>query len=220
VNKFSILLFIVILVIFGGLFFVLQGNMFKKTTDTQSPVIPSDDGTLKLVQQQPQQQVQPQSSASAQAQQPAPTFGVAEGVKASYSAVIKTSKGDITLTLYGKYAPNTVKNFITKAQSGYYNGLIFHRVENWVIQGGDPKGDGTGGGVMRTELNDIPFGTGSLGVARGQDINVSNDSQFFITKSDAAWLNQQYTNFGQVTSGMDVVGKIEKGDKILGITVE
>ena len=70
---------------------------------------------------------------------------------------------------------------------------------------------------MPTEINNKPFVVGSLGVARGQDIKISNDSQFFITKTDASWLNNQYTNFGIVTEGMDVVNKIEIGDKILGI---
>ncbi|MCL5009971.1 MAG: peptidylprolyl isomerase, partial [Patescibacteria group bacterium] len=97
--------------------------------------------------------------------------------------------------------------------------LIFHRVENWVIQGGDPNGNGTGGGPMPTELNNKPFVIGSLGVARGGNINISNNAQFFITKTDASWLNGKYTNFGIVTSGMDVVNKIKVGDKILGISV-
>lgn len=134
-------------------------------------------------------------------------------------AVIKTSKGDITLTLFSDKAPNTVKNFSDKVKSGFYNNLTFHRVEDWVIQGGDPSGNGTGGGKMPTELNSEPFIVGSLGVARGQDIKVSNDAQFFITKTDASWLNNQYTNFGIVTSGMDVVKKIEIGEKILGISI-
>ena len=99
-------------------------------------------------------------------------------------------------------------------------GFGFHRVEDWVIQGGDPTGTGSGGGQMQTEINSKPFVTGSLGVARGGDPRISNDSQFFIVKSDAAWLNQQYTNFGIVTEGMDVVNKIQIGDKILGITIE
>lgn len=130
---------------------------------------------------------------------------------------IKTSKGDIVLSLYENEAPKTVENFINKAKSGFYNNLTFHRAEDWVIQGGDPKGDGTGGGNMSTELNDKPFVIGSLGVARGQDIKISNDSQFFITKKEASWLNKQYTNFGMVEKGMDVVERIEIGDKILGI---
>lgn len=136
------------------------------------------------------------------------------------TATITTSQGDITMTLYSNEAPNTVRNFIQKGQSGYYNNLTFHRVEDWVLQGGDPLGNGTGGGKIATELNSKPFVTGSVGVARGQDINVSNDSQFFITKSDASWLNNQYTNFGIVTSGMDVVNKMKKGDKIINITFE
>lgn len=135
-------------------------------------------------------------------------------------AVIKTSKGDIALTLYADDAPNTVANFAKKAKDGFYKNLFFHRVEDWVIQGGDPDGNGTGGGEMSTEINDKPFVVGSLGVARKNNIEISNDAQFFITKTDAGFLNQQYTNFGIVTSGMDVVNKIEVGDKILGITVE
>lgn len=135
-------------------------------------------------------------------------------------ATITTSKGDIVLKFFQKEAPNTVLNFYNKAKSGFYNGLTFHRVEDWVIQGGDPKGDGTGGGSMPTELNDEPFGIGALGVARASDIKVSNDSQFFITKKDSQFLNKQYTNFGTVTAGMDVVNKIQIGDKILKIVVQ
>lgn len=135
-------------------------------------------------------------------------------------AVISTSKGDIALTLYPDDAPNTVANFAKKATEGFYKTLDFHRVEDWVIQGGDPDGNGMGGGKMTTELNNKPFVVGSLGVARGGDIRVSNDAQFFITKKGSSFLNGQYTNFGIVTKGMDVVEKIEVGDKILGITVE
>lgn len=139
------------------------------------------------------------------------------------TATISTSKGDIVLMLYPDVAPLAVANFVKKAQSGFYNGLDFHRVEDWVIQGGDPKGNGTGGNDMQTELNSKPFVTGSLGVAahpgpNGKNIN--NDAQFFIVKSDSNWLNGQYTNFGIVKSGMDIVNKIAVGDKIVGIRVE
>ena len=113
-----------------------------------------------------------------------------------------------------------IKNFINKSQSGFYKDLTFHRVEDWVVQGGDPQGNGTGGGQMLTESNQLPFVDGSLGVARGPDPRISNDAQFFITKGTASHLDGQYTNFGIVTSGMDVVNKIQIGDKILGITVE
>lgn len=135
-------------------------------------------------------------------------------------AVIQTSKGNITVELYPNETPKTVENFATKAQSGYYSNLTFHRVEDWVIQGGDPLGNGTGGGKMPTELSQHAFELGSLGVARGGDIKVSNDSQFFICTKDCAWLTGQYTNFGKVTEGMDVAMKIAVGDKILGVTME
>lgn len=133
-------------------------------------------------------------------------------------ATIKTTKGEITVELYAKDAPNTVQNFLQKAKSGYYAGLTFHRVESWVVQGGDPKGNGTGGGTMPTELSEHTFEIGSLGVARGGDINVSNDSQFFICTDDCSWLTGQYTNFGKVIKGMDVVKKIVVGDKMLSIS--
>ena len=73
---------------------------------------------------------------------------------------------------------------------------------------------------MLTALTKRPFIAGSLGIARGQDITISNDAQFFITKQDASWLNEKYTNFGIVTKGMDIVKKIQVGDKILEISVQ
>lgn len=167
---------------------------------------------------QGQQGQQPQQQQPQQQQQAAPIGP--EEVLAPSSATIATSKGNITIELYATEAAKTVNNFAQKAKSGYYKNLIFHRVEDWVIQGGDPLGNGTGGGQMATELNNEPFVVGSVGVARGSNPQISNDSQFFITKSDATWLNNQYTNFGKVTSGMDVVNKIQIGDKILSITTK
>lgn len=134
-------------------------------------------------------------------------------------ATIATSKGNIVVTFFPE-AQNTVKNFVTKAESNFYNNLTFHRVEDWVVQGGDPAGDGTGGGNIPIEFNNKPFVVGSLGIASRGDGKVQNDAQFFIVKTDASWLNGQYTNFGQVIDGMDVVEKIAIGDKILKITVE
>lgn len=135
-------------------------------------------------------------------------------------ATISTSKGDIVVKLYPESAPKTVQNFLGKAQSNYYQNLTFHRVESWVIQGGDPLGNGTGGGTMPTELSQVPFKVGSLGVARGGDIEVSNDSQFFICTDDCAWLTGQYTNFGEVIQGMDIAKSIAVGDQILGISYQ
>lgn len=137
--------------------------------------------------------------------------------------VIDTTKGKIVAKLYTEPeagVAGTIKNFEDKAKAGYFNGLTFHRVEDWVIQGGDPDGNGTGGGDMPSEYNMVPFGIGALGVARGQDPAINNDSQFFITKTEAGFLDGQYTNWGQVTEGMDVVNAIAIGDKINSITVE
>lgn len=137
--------------------------------------------------------------------------------------VIDTAKGTIVCSLATDAAANvknTIANFEQKANSGYFDGLKFHRVENWVIQGGDPLGNGTGGGKMPAEYNRLHFGAGALGVARGADKSKNNDSQFFITKTDASWLDGEYTNWGQVAEGMDVVQKIAIGDKINSVRVE
>ena len=217
-NKLQLSISITIIAIFLVIIIITQAGSTTKNA-TQVPTLPPDASTFTLISPTTTQQHQVQGQ---QTQQAMPTFGVEEGVKASYSAVIKTTKGNISVTLDGKDAPKTVLNFINKAKSDFYKGLKFHRVEDWVVQGGDPKGDGTGGNLVQTELNTVPFVAGSLGVAGIQAQNggiVSNDSQFFITKTDASWLNQKYTNFGEVTDGMDVVNSLQVGDKILGITV-
>jgi peptidyl-prolyl cis-trans isomerase B (cyclophilin B) len=136
---------------------------------------------------------------------------------------IDTAKGQIVCKLYTDPeagVTKTVANFEAKAKAGYFNGLTFHRVEDWVIQGGDPLGNGTGGGNMPSEYNQIDFVAGALGVARGGDPAINNDSQFFITKTASSFLDGQYTNWGQVVKGMDVVAKIAIGDKINSIKVE
>ncbi len=130
------------------------------------------------------------------------------------------SGGSFTFELRADLAPKTVANFTKKAKDGFYDGLTFHRVEDWVVQGGDPDGTGRGGGKMPSELNELPFSKGSVGIARGPDIKLNNDSQFFVVKSDASWLNNQYTNFGQVTSGLDVVRIIKIGDRIQTVSVD
>jgi peptidyl-prolyl cis-trans isomerase B (cyclophilin B) len=217
-KKFHVMLFLIILIAFGGILYVSQRSVSKSLFGNQVPQLPQQSSinifatpkVLGQVQQSGGQQQQPTTQ---------PTTVIQGPLAASVSATIETSKGNITLTLYGDVAPNTVANFINKANSGYYKGLIFHRVEDWVIQGGDPMGNGTGGGEIATEINQRPFVQGSIGMARGNNIQISNDSQFFITKTDASWLNGQYDNFGIVTNGMDVVNAIQIGDKILGITI-
>jgi peptidyl-prolyl cis-trans isomerase B (cyclophilin B) len=147
---------------------------------------------------------------------PTPDTSVLQATESS-KAIIQTSKGSITVELFNRDAQKAVENFYIKSQSGFYTNLKFHRVEDWVIQGGDPKGNGTGGGTMPSEYNTKPFIVGSLGMARGADKAISNDSQFFITKSASSWLDNEYINFGTVTEGMSVVNRIQIGDTITSI---
>ncbi len=131
---------------------------------------------------------------------------------------LSTQYGDITIKLYTDKIPNFSQNFIQKTKSGHYDGLTFHRVEpGFVVQGGDPLGNGTGGQTIPSEIDQTPFVRGSVGVARGTDINFNNDSQFFIclTTEMCSQLTGQYTNFGEVISGMEIVDQIQVGDQIL-----
>src|SRR5437868_10542219 len=137
--------------------------------------------------------------------------------------VIDTPKGTIVCSLATDATAGvsgTIANFEQKANSGFFNGLKFHRVENWVIQGGDPSGTGSGGGKMPAEYNTLPFNEGALGVARGPDKSRNSDCQFFIVKNNSRFLDGEYTNFGQVIEGMDVVQSISRGDTMSKVAVE
>lgn len=137
-------------------------------------------------------------------------------------ATIVTDKGTIKFELYENEAPITTKNFIELAQKGFYDGLTFHRVEpQFVIQGGDPKGDGTGGSekTIPLEINpNLTHKKGAVGMARSQERD-SASSQFYICLEDAKFLDGNYAVFGQVIEGQDVVEKIQKGDKMLKVTI-
>lgn len=129
---------------------------------------------------------------------------------ALYTATLKTSMGDIVIALTAKDTPMTVNNFVVLARQGFYDGTIFHRViKDFMIQGGDPDGNGTGGpGYMfDDEFTSEEFdGPGIVAMAnRGPD---TNGSQFFITHAETPWLNGKHTIFGRVTKGMDVVDAI------------
>ncbi len=135
------------------------------------------------------------------------------------SVTVELQKGgSFTIALFPASAPKTVENFLAKVRSGFYASKTFHRVEDWVVQGGDPDGTGRGGGTMPSEYNDLTFGVGAVGIARGADKAVNNDAQWFVTKKPSAFLDRNYTNFGQVTAGMDVVQGIAIGDKIKRVT--
>ena len=137
-------------------------------------------------------------------------------------AEIETEKGLIKFELYESKAPITVKNFIELANSGFYNDLKFHRVEQgFVIQGGDPKGDGTGGSekTIPLEINpELRHVKGAVGMARTQDPD-SATSQFYITLAETPFLDDKYAVFGKVIEGMDVVEKIKVGDKMIKVSI-
>ena len=137
-------------------------------------------------------------------------------------ARIKTKRGDIVFSFYPGDAPNTVASFVKLARAGFYDGLTFHRVEpNFVIQGGCPLGTGTGdaGYKLREEFNARPHVAGTVAMARAQSPN-SAGSQFYICLADARFLDRQYTVFGQVTAGMDIVKQIRVGDVMEKVTIE
>lgn len=142
-------------------------------------------------------------------------------------ATIKTDKGDIVAELNPEKAPMSVTNFIQLAKAGFYKGLTFHRVEpGFVIQGGDPAGNGTGGPgytVKGETTNGLKHIEGALAWARtGDQVNPerrSSGSQFYITLAPTPFLDGQYTVFGHVTQGMDVAKKIARGDKIVDVTI-
>ncbi len=133
--------------------------------------------------------------------------------------VFETTKGTFTAEIYVKEAPITGGNFMKLVNSGFYNGLTFHRViPGFVAQGGDPKGDGSGGSNQTIALEIVPtlkHHVGSLGMARmGQDPN-SASSQFYVVTGDASFLDGNYAVFGAVQGdGMTVVQKLVVGDKM------
>lgn len=157
-------------------------------------------------------------------------------VTGTETAVIQTSKGTISLEFYPNDAPNTVASFIELADAGFYDGLKFHRVvPNFVVQGGDPLtrdltaeqirggigGAGTGGPgwTQKAEFNARKHETGTLAMARARDVD-SAGSQFYICLAPQPSLDGQYTVFGKVTEGMDVVMSIEVGDTIESVTIK
>jgi cyclophilin family peptidyl-prolyl cis-trans isomerase len=130
-------------------------------------------------------------------------------------ATLHTSEGNIDLELYPEEAPKTVENFTKLAGQGFYDGLIFHRViPEFMIQGGCPRGDGTGGPgyQFEDEINEHKVTRGALAMANAGPN--TNGSQFFIvTAEDCSWLDGKHTVFGRVVSGQDVADRISEADR-------
>ena len=145
-----------------------------------------------------------------------------EGSMKDIRIIVKTDKGEIEGVLYAEKAPVTVANFLNLAKRGYYNGLKFHRViPDFMIQGGDPTGTGSGGPGYRFEDECTPdlkhdkpgiFSMANSGPG-------TNGSQFFITHVATPWLDGKHTVFGSVTKGQDIVNAVAAGDKIVSIEI-
>lgn len=215
-NK-TVIGFIVIVVVGLGLVLFLSKPQTQKQSGPDIAVISSPSPTVII----------PSSGT------PTPTFAPISATKGT----INTAKGIIEIEFYPTDAPKTVTNFATLAKNKFYDGLRFHRVEpGFVIQGGDPlskdedpNNDGTGGssiygGKFADELNPntesykAGYTEGTLAMANSGPN--TNGSQFFIMWEDKTDLPKNYTIFGKVTTGMDVVRKIVAGDRINSITVE
>lgn len=139
----------------------------------------------------------------------------------SYKASIITAKGTMEVTLDAKAAPVTVNNFVFLAKDRFYDGLTFHRVEpGFVIQGGDPNGDGSGGPgyTIADEQSGLLHDEGAIAMAKSSAPN-SAGSQFYVTLGAQHDLDGRYTVFGKVTAGNDVPAKIGVGDVITRITI-
>lgn len=161
------------------------------------------------------------ASSCAIKEQPAAAEKNMEGKIMKY-AIIETGKGTIKAELYTDKAPITAKNFIDLAKSGFYNGLTFHRVEpGFVVQGGDPKGDGTGGSGKTIPLETSPelrHVKGALAMARSQEPD-SASSQFYITLDETPFLDGNYAVFGKIVMGMEAVEKIKVGDRMNKVSI-
>jgi peptidyl-prolyl cis-trans isomerase B (cyclophilin B) len=138
------------------------------------------------------------------------------------TGVITLDNGnEIRLEFYPADAPKTVENFVTLAKKGFYTNLTFHRVvRDFVVQGGCPKGDGTGGPgyTVPAEFNKQKHVRGTLAMARSQDPN-SAGSQFYICYGPTPHLDGSYTVFGKVTSGMEHVDRIKQGDRMKSVAI-
>ncbi|MBO9339185.1 peptidylprolyl isomerase [Chloroflexus sp. MS-CIW-1] len=144
-------------------------------------------------------------------------------VSKTYRVTMETTRGTIELDLYPQHAPLTVNNFVFLVREGFYDGLTFHRViKDFVIQGGDPTGRGSGGPGyrFRDEVigNPLTHEAGVISMANAGPN--TNGSQFFITHTPQPHLNGRHTVFGRVVNGMDVVYAIQQGDRMTKVTVQ
>ena len=166
---------------------------------------------------------EPKKPAAAPPAAEAPASPAAEPAKVTDIKIkLHTTKGVIEATMFASKTPMTVANYLNLAKRGYYDGLTFHRViPNFMIQGGDPQGTGTGGpGYKFPDEFDPTLKHSKAGIFSMANAGPgTNGSQFFITHKETSWLNNKHSVFGEVTKGQDVVNAIRAGDKITKIEV-
>lgn len=158
-------------------------------------------------------------------------LGFAQGANPQVTMTI-ANRGEMVIELYPQDAPKTVEQFLRLVNNGFYNGVLFHRVENYprpfIIVTGDPLtktlpltdpkiGTGGSGNKLPFEANKRTFQNGTVGLARDQRDKNSGDSQFFICNGAHSFLDGSYVAFGQVVRGLDVIPKVELGDKVTSI---
>ena len=185
------------------IFIAVGGYFYMQSKDTKQPEVSGNQNENQTNNNQPEQVSTPDSAV----------------------AVVETSLGTFEVTLNGKAAPKTVANFIKLSNDKFYDGLTFHRIVKQtgfhLIQGGDPKGDGTGGPgyTVPAEIG-LKHTKGAIATARtGDEVNpgkASSGSQFYIVEEDIPFLDGNYTVFGYVTKGMDVVEKIGQVETTVG----
>jgi peptidyl-prolyl cis-trans isomerase B (cyclophilin B) len=198
----------------------LQGaeTMAFGTTDAENPPFES---TVKPAATSDGNPAEPIAATERQSYSAPPPMTI--DPEKQYTATISTARGDIVIELRPDAAPQTVNNFVFLAREGFYDNLTFHRViEGFMIQGGDPNGDGTGGPGYRfeDELADNPLihETGVISMANSGPN--TNGSQFFITREPQPHLDGMHTVFGTVLSGQDVVDAIQQGDVMERVIIE
>lgn len=222
----AVLAIVGILVVAGAAFLLLRpgSQSAAQVAQTQGQTTTNTGGNMEALPYQSDKPV----TKFAKAEQ------VIDPAKNTYVAEMETTKGTLTIQLYADEAPKTVNSFVFLALNHYYDGVVFHRViPGFVAQGGDPTGTGMGGPGYQfgLEVNkSLNYDKkGVMGMARTMDPN-SNGSQFYLTFGPTPNLNQQYTVFGQVTAGLDVLDKIaptegpgavsgDKRDKILSVKI-
>ncbi len=206
-----VLLAIVVLIGIGGSVFYFKNHPLEPSAPAPSTA-PSQQ-TINSQETQPMASPAPSST---------PDLSVDSNGLSKATVVLKTTQGVIHYKFYPNEAPKTVKRMIELIQQGYYNGIVFHRVvPGFVVQGGDPTGTGAGGSgtKLKAEFNDRHHVEGTLAMARTQDPD-SADSQFYIALATIPHLDHSYTVFGQVIDGMDVVRKLQIGDKMTSVGIE